>query len=665
MLARNKEQAMLQAAMMQAQSQQQGSQQQQQLMNAGVNQGYLPHNFNATQQAHAQLGQARQGLPGGGQYPQVSQAMMNAALQRAAAAGQMQFKNGQVPLGQQQGAEHPNLQQFQAAALQQLQAQNNAQKLAQQLQNLSQLEAAVARNNSLMYNQGQNAATSNAAMLQSLEGAQAAQAANWMAARNLQQLQQQHQSQAAAQGQAGRPNLTMQQLQQANLAHALLQARAQQQSPAGGNPAQMYQAQQLQQQLLLLQARAQAQQQQQAQAQQQQQMAQVLQLQERQQRMHRLQQMHQAAQSRAATAAAAGIGKDMPQSGANGFPPRTNSESNAANPLTGSTGSANQEQRRLALACVALQLARGGMSVERAINSGIMGGMSVSDVKFIVECYNAERFRMMDAGAKAGGDGNVQIPEAASTEKVISSLQQQAKLERQLERQAGGEGCVSPGAPRSDTSRRTSNASMVQAATAAAEMANNLPQEVVDANAFNAFSYGFFGNTNPAEGGLEEDLEGGLEDAAGLLGGLAQDAESLEALSCLDPGSGLNGSALTNLAGGELDMALVGDGGGGGDAVVGGWTSSPSGAVGSPKSAVSGSSPTAASSANGLGSGQQSLGAQALGMSEADAEAWLQAAANANKPLWEGVAEEEEEEQAGNDDLDARLANLDLGSGFF
>ncbi|GLC41175.1 hypothetical protein PLESTB_001530100 [Pleodorina starrii] len=63
----------------------------------------------------------------------------------------------------------------------------------------------------------------------------------------------------------------------------------------------------------------------------------------------------------------------------------------------------SKEQRRLALACVALQLARGGMTVEQAINSGIMGGMSVTDVKFIVECYNAERQRMQSEGAPGGG----------------------------------------------------------------------------------------------------------------------------------------------------------------------------------------------------------------------------------------------------------------------
>jgi hypothetical protein len=50
----------------------------------------------------------------------------------------------------------------------------------------------------------------------------------------------------------------------------------------------------------------------------------------------------------------------------------------------------------------------------------------------------------------------------------------------------------------------------------------------------------------------------------------------------------------------------------------------------------------------------------------ADQQAWLAAAASANTALWggEGVLEEEEDGPS-NDDLEARLANLDLGSGFF
>jgi hypothetical protein len=60
----------------------------------------------------------------------------------------------------------------------------------------------------------------------------------------------------------------------------------------------------------------------------------------------------------------------------------------------------SKDQRRLALACVALQLARGGVSVEQAVQSGVMGGMSVTDVRFIMECFNAERDRMVAAGVQ-------------------------------------------------------------------------------------------------------------------------------------------------------------------------------------------------------------------------------------------------------------------------
>jgi len=42
----------------------------------------------------------------------------------------------------------------------------------------------------------------------------------------------------------------------------------------------------------------------------------------------------------------------------------------------------------------------------------------------------------------------------------------------------------------------------------------------------------------------------------------------------------------------------------------------------------------------------------------------IQAAADANHRLWEG-APDDDDGLEGNDDLAARLANLDLGSGFF
>lgn len=89
---------------------------------------------------------------------------------------------------------------------------------------------------------------------------------------------------------------------------------------------------------------------------------------------------------------------------ANGTPYLNGSQhsSNPGSPPGGPSGNgplangslASKEQRRLALACVALQLARGGMTVQQAIDNGIMGGMSGTDVNFIIECYNAENARM-------------------------------------------------------------------------------------------------------------------------------------------------------------------------------------------------------------------------------------------------------------------------------
>ncbi len=118
-------------------------------------------------------------------------------------------------------------------------------------------------------------------------------------------------------------------------------------------------------------------------------------------------QLAKAMQEGAAAAAAAAA--SMPGGLSNGGAPAAGEKGlPGAQPAAGGDVAANnsKEQRRLALACVALQLARGGMTVEQAINSGIMGGMSVTDVKFIVECYNAERDRMKgEAGGGAPGGG--------------------------------------------------------------------------------------------------------------------------------------------------------------------------------------------------------------------------------------------------------------------
>eukprot|EP00798_Chlamydomonas_sp_ICE-L_P028974 gene28972-32161_t len=287
----------------------------------------------------------------------------------------------------------------------------------------------------------------------------------------------------------------------------------------------------------------------------------------------------------------------------------------SANP--GPAGIVNKEQRRLALACVALQLARGGVSVKQAINSGIMGGMSVTDVRFIVECYNAERLRMRNANC-GFEDAHVHVRglEAASAEDAINSLKLQ---QGHLECARGPSPALS--VTRSDTSRRTSE-SMATAAAQATDMVNSLPQEVVDAN-FNALSYGFFGQANNIVGGA-------LEDADASLGGLIEtDVE------------------VPSVASGkleELDLPVGID-----DELM---------AVVQKELAEQGNVVALSSDSINLTPND----GQTLDISAAEV-AWLKAAASANQALMEGNTGEEEE--LGNDDLDARLANLDLGSGFF
>ncbi len=112
--------------------------------------------------------------------------------------------------------------------------------------------------------------------------------------------------------------------------------------------------------------------------------------------------------------------------GVNGAAGPGGAEGGVGNGLSG-----NKEQRRLALACVALQLARSGISIDQAINSGMMGGMSVIDVRFIVECYNAECERMKAAGSSGSvaGAGSVNgapngLGTRANTQSVQSSRTQ-------------------------------------------------------------------------------------------------------------------------------------------------------------------------------------------------------------------------------------------------
>eukprot|EP00798_Chlamydomonas_sp_ICE-L_P016119 gene16119-22262_t len=186
-------------------------------------------------------------------------------------------------------------------------------------------------------------------------------------------------------------------------------------------------------------------------------------------------------------------------------------------------GIVNKKQRRLALACVALRLAGGGVSMKQAINSSVMGGMSVSDVQFIEECYNAEHLRMRNAnGGSEDAHVHVRGLEVASAEDAINSIKlQQDRLE-----------CARGPSPatsftRSDTSPRTSESiataaaqatdmvtaaaqatdDMATAAQATGKVINSLPQEVAGAN-FNALSYGFSGQANNFVGGaLREDAD--------------------------------------------------------------------------------------------------------------------------------------------------------------
>eukprot|EP00798_Chlamydomonas_sp_ICE-L_P024303 gene24303-9906_t len=180
---------------------------------------------------------------------------------------------------------------------------------------------------------------------------------------------------------------------------------------------------------------------------------------------------------------------------------------------------ASREQRKLALACIALQLARGGVSVDQAMKSGMMSGMSVVDIRFIAECYNAERLRMQ--GAEAG--------ETAPTKKNTAGFANTA-----IYQSAGSPassmylfdtGSSSPSSPHPARSVCTSRTSSIGASTAAVmEMANSLPGDLVhqqalavtpvlqdpsEGMALGAFNYGFFGNSETTLSNilLEDSIE--------------------------------------------------------------------------------------------------------------------------------------------------------------
>ena len=209
--------------------------------------------------------------------------------------------------------------------------------------------------------------------------------------------------------------------------------------------------------------------------------------------------------------------------------------SNSGSPPTGG-GNMSKEQRRMALACVALQLAHSGLSVDQAIHSGIMGGMSVTDVRFIVEVYNAELARMKEAGNMEGprGGANVEGPrgsmEGGCQPLAAFSLTEPPGLGGPHLRHAplsGASRHTSSGSPRPSSSYAGSDAdnsapSRSRGGSAVGSAADLMHADPFGEDAagppgapFNAFTYGFFGE--PASGGggdgtgeLLGELEGGL-----------------------------------------------------------------------------------------------------------------------------------------------------------
>ncbi|PNH11394.1 hypothetical protein TSOC_001824 [Tetrabaena socialis] len=356
----------------------------------------------------------------------------------------------------------------------------------------------------------------------------------------------------------------------------------------------------------------------------------------------------------------------------------------------------SKEQRRLALACVALQLARGGMTVEQAINSGIMGGMSVTDVKFIVECYNAERQRMQNEGTPGGGAAAAAA--AAGHQQHLQQHQQQqqhgpqqgmqglqghmpSQLELSMHAAGLGMGGMLPNigghghqhgmqgpngmqqplpfAPSPTPGSPAPGAEARDPTAAAAPSRMGLPvaghssapvSPPRTASQGSPTQRGPFGASSDAEGAaLEARSEGGASaelaaDAAAAVAALAKepfDAFSYAFFGATEEpsvGSGGLGELLGELElgadGGELEAL------GGGGALEA-----------EPQGAAPPEAPAAAAALSGLGE-----------LDPAQA-AWLRAAASANQAMWAG--EGAEDGPMSNDEIAARLANLDLGSGFF
>eukprot|EP00955_Chlamydomonas_euryale_P039960 351557-Chlamydomonas_euryale.AAC.12 len=360
-------------------------------------------------------------------------AWLNAAMQQALASGQLVFQNNKPVLV-------PN-------AIQQQQQQQRQQQLQQQ-QLLLKMQQQQQQHQLLQQQQQQQQQQQvQQQLLQKLQAAQKQAHAQAQQANMIKQIQAVLAQQAAAGmgGGAVRPP-TQQQVRPGN--------GWMPQNGTSGN-AQLQQQQQQQQQLLLLQQQV-------LHAQQQQQQSQhMMQSQQQPGQGHapapingqaQMQQAHAQAQARfrqnmaalahltpaqlqavssnpvlaqpllqarAAAAAATGAGPNggstvpMPSLGVgdrSSIDGRHSAGSVEISPNSSAPGSPpaqamSREQRRMALACVAVQLVHGGISVDQAIHSGVMGGMSVTDVHFIVEVYNAERARLQAGGARIGGSG--------------------------------------------------------------------------------------------------------------------------------------------------------------------------------------------------------------------------------------------------------------------
>ncbi|KAG2501324.1 hypothetical protein HYH03_001117 [Edaphochlamys debaryana] len=325
----------------------------------------------------------------------------------------------------------------------------------------------------------------------------------------------------------------------------------------------------------------------------------------------------------------------------------------------------NKEQRRLALACVALQLARGGMTVEQAINSGIMGGMSVTDVKFIVECYNAERQRMQGEGSPGvGGPGGQQGPPQQGMpgggnggypgmhghmgEGGMGEMAQHGIPGMPPGMGYANSPNAAPGSPAGEEHREgiplgasrfgpgpvslpTGHASAPVSPPHSGSRNSPIQRGALTAAASEAD--GLIHETR-SEGGASAEL---AADAAATMAALAKEPFDAFSYAFFGPTeTGPGGELLGELeTGGNGDGALE-------PVNMGALEAGPRGPgpLGGPKGPLA-----------------------ALGELPPDQAAWLRAAASANQALWAG--EGAEEGPMSNDEIAARLANLDLGSGFF